>query len=504
MPEQHAIALGIDESTTKTGVGVRSAASSPSSAVQAYADVGNRGGVRWQGQPAFDLAELPGMIVEVLDVLAARGWKFDQPAALSFSIRQHDMVLLGDGDELLLPALTWQCNAATAEVAALRSAGAEEIVGRIEERFILPKLLSVLAQDPSLRRRVRHVMTTGDYLAYQLTGQFRLSTSDALSNGLLEQRDKSLAVDVIRNAGLDPAWFPQIIASGHPIGRVQSTPLAQSSAANTAWNRLRARLAGWQVVAGLGDNHATGVGCGGLIDDRTIVVSAGTSGTINRRVRPNTELKGAAACFEFYDDRLLLLMLADCAAWYQRFVEQHGEGCKHAELNELAISADLSKVRRVRHTPGGDAAARETLPNEWSSMSLGERAASTQLSIVAELLRLVRGMLAEAPGAPPVARYVLTGGLSQSSFFQQAFEAGVDTLAQGGKPTDVDALVSAQADELSYQTAAYGALINALLPSRQGDLAAICHELCPLKPAAAAADARRGQLQKLLVDWTRG
>jgi len=39
-----------------------------------------------------------------------------------------------------------------------------------------------------------------------------------------------------------------------------------------AWSAAGQRLAGWNVVAGLGDNHATGVGCGGLVDDATIVV----------------------------------------------------------------------------------------------------------------------------------------------------------------------------------------------------------------------------------------
>ena len=71
---------------------------------------------------------------------------------------------------------------------------------------------------------------------------------------------------------------------------------------------------------------------------------------------------------------------------------------------------------------------------------------------MAELLRLVNTMLAEAPAAPPVNRYLLTGGLSQSPFFQQAFEAGVANLAPAA-----GVLLSDQADELSYQTAAYGA-----------------------------------------------
>jgi sugar (pentulose or hexulose) kinase len=477
--------LGIDESTTKTGIGVRSA-----DGQQAYASIDNRGATKWHGQPAFDLADLPGMIAEVLGTLSSSSaWRFDKPGALSLSVRQHDMVLLGDDDQPLIAALTWQCNAASAEVATLRAAGVESTVGRIEERFILPKLMWALAQEPDLRSKVRRVLTTGDWVAYMLTGECRLSTSDALSNGLLVQETKQLSSDVIAKAGLDPNWFPAVVESGTEVGKVRSPNRHWP-----VWAAINKILEGWSVVAGLGDNHATGVGCGGLVDDATIVVSAGTSGTINRRVRPSCKLRGDAACFEFYDDRLLLMMLHDCAAWYERFVKAQAGGTKYGELNNLAEAADLQNVRRIEHTPNAPAESRESFPAEWSSMSLGEMAASTQMSIVAELLVRAKAMLAEADGAPPVKRFVLTGGLSQSPFFQQAFAAGVAAIAPGA-----EVLVGAQNDELSYQTAAYGALINALLPARGGDLAAVCRELCPLKPCTTRAS-RGDQLRVLLAD----
>ena len=145
------------------------------------------GGERWQGQPAFDLANVPGMIAGLLD-RSKEGWTWAE-LVLSFSVRQHDMVLLDEAGRLLLPALSWQCNAASQEVLRLRQQGTEAVVGRIEERFILPKLMWALAQAPSLAGQVQHVMTTGDWIAQLLTGRRRLSTSDALSNGLLQQKN---------------------------------------------------------------------------------------------------------------------------------------------------------------------------------------------------------------------------------------------------------------------------------------------------------------------------
>jgi xylulokinase len=241
--------LGFDESTTKTGVGVRG-----EEGRQQFVSIDNRGESTWHGEPAFELAELPGMLVEVMTRLAGHGWTFVRSGGLSFSVRQHDMVLLDASDRPLIPALSWQCNAATEKVAALQSLGAERTVGKIEPRFILPKLMWALSREPTLRARIARVMTTGDYIGYRLTGECRLSTSDAVSNGLLAQADKKLASDVISAAGLDPNWFPPVIPSGQVVGEVRNLP-----GESNEWAKLQSILADWRFVATLGDNHATGV-----------------------------------------------------------------------------------------------------------------------------------------------------------------------------------------------------------------------------------------------------
>jgi sugar (pentulose or hexulose) kinase len=427
------------------------------------------------------------MILEVLGKLRRGGWSPSRSGGLSFSVRQHDMVLLDEHDEPLIPALSWQANAAKAEVAELRAAGAENAVGKIEERFILPKLVWAIRQQPDLRGRIRRVTTTGDWVAYRLTGQARLSTSDAISNGLLVQATKQLAAEVLKGAGLDPAWFPEVIQSGKVVGKVR-----RENAAGP-WSEVESLVDGWQLVAGLGDNHATGVGCGGLVDYNTIVVSAGTSGTINRRVRTDAQVRGNAAKFEFYDDRMLLMMLADCGEWYKRFKEQFAAGRKDRELSELALAADPNKLVRVRTEKIGDK-GREIYPSGFDKLSLGEQTASTQFSIMAELLALVRKMQADVAGGEPVTRFVLTGGLSQSPLFRHLFHAGIEVLAAGGTP-----MVSDRNDELAHQTAAMGAVINAMLPDYEGNMRKLVEELCPLAECPAAEPARAETWRKKLA-----
>lgn len=483
--------LGLDVTTTEFAVAVRD-------------DVGNedyvatpmRGATAWQNDPAFpafDLRAVPGMLRELLGALQARGWRFDRrgeavPGYVSVACRQHDMVVLGQDGEPLLPAISWQCNAAGDESEALRALGVERTVGMIEPRFVLPKLRCVLNRQPDLADRIGAVCMTGDWIAQQLTGRRSLSTSDALSNGLLNQQTRARADEVIQLAGLRAAWFPETAQAGDVVGTVQpitgrprgAQPSAvQPSAMDPSvrahedpWQAVRELLSGWRFVAGLGDNHASAVGSGMTDDYRKLVVSAGTSGTINLSCPKAASLQADSGLlrFEFYHDALLLLlMLADCGAWYNRFLDRFAPELKQAmgELNNLALSADLTALRRVLHD---DMDHLEIFPPSWARTTLGAKVADVQLSIALELLLRVKQMLTavRTAGVCLADTFVLTGGLSQSQFFQCLFYAGVQLLAPGASVK-----VSGRTGPLRYKTSAYGALINAELPRVHGHLAAL-------------------------------
>ena len=471
--EKYARFLGLDISTTAVTMGVRDTQGD-----EDLAAVPMLGSTTWQGQPAVESATLPGMLAEALDSLKEKGWSFAQPGDLCASVRQHDMVLLGASGEVLIPFITWQCNAATAEVEELRRAGAEASVGRIEPRFILPKLKWALRVEPALAAKVRRAMTTGDYMALQLTGVERLSTSDALSNGLLDQKTKALASQAITTAGLDPAWFPAPIESGAPVGKVAAAKAGQ------AWQKVAATLEGWTVRAGLGDNHAGGVGSG-LADRETVVLSLGSSGTVIRRCRPDAQLRGNAARFEYFDDSLLLMMLADCAVWYDRFVREcNSEGLTYAELNRLALEARPAELLFVgqTHTAQGWS---EVYPAGWANLSLGGKVLSTQASIAVHMLRLVKDMLGEVLGADasPIRRFVITGGLSRSALIQSVLETGLRRLV-----ADCRVLVSSRTGPLANKGAVVGALFTAMVGTPgYPDLSAVVEQLGALHEVDASA-----------------
>ena len=481
--ERAARFLGLVCSTTECGL-----AAAAADGTEGYVSVPMAGPVRWHGCPAFDLDALPGMLLELLNRLHDDGWDLSQPGYLSQSWRQHDLTLIdGDGDPLI-PALSWQCNGARAETEALNGlTGFRAAVGTVEERFIAAKLPWALAQEPGLRDGLRAAMTSGDWLAGRLTGgHYRLSASDALSNGLLDQNTKQLASEPLRQAGavldrrLRPEWFPPVIASSGVIGTVEP-------AAASPWRELCERLRGWRVAALLGDNHASAAGCGAAEYD-TMVLSIGTSGTVNlpapHAARPTGEVLG----FEYWDDRLFLLMLADCAAWYERFRSEAAAGTAYEELNRMALEADLDRIVRV---DAGNTAADPGL-------DLPTRVASVHCSIALEMLDRVRAMLAAA--AEPIRTFVVTGGLSRAPLIREALYAGLRLLAETDDRVAEDAriLLNDRSGQLAYKTDALGALINARVAASGRDARQVIAADRSWRPCDAPAPDRGRRLRRLL------
>jgi len=487
MKKKVAMVLGFDLSTTALSCGVRS-----ESGQEDFVSVPMRGKTKWRKQPAHDLWFVPGMILDCLKALRAKGWIFNQGGVLSFSVRQHDMVLLDGDGNLFMPALSWQCNAAKEEVARINDIpGVVESIGMVEPRFILPKLIWAFRQSPDILSQTQMVMTTGDWIVSRLTHNYFISTSDGLSNGLVDQRTKELASDALKSAcsafnsfaGRPRSFaklFSAVIQSGQTVGQVTSV------APYDRWDKVVNILNSWHVFAGLGDNHAGAVGCG-LSDNRTIVISAGTSGTVVRSCPPDKKLVGKAACFEYYNNRLLLMMLADCAAWYDRFaVWFFGSKPDLATMDKMAMEvspADLEFWPAKKRE-----AILKTVPVSILA-STSALFASAQFSIAVELLKLVNQMIYEIdlsdlePGFM-IEKFVLTGGLSRSPFFQKIISIGIHLMDGRSVRGSYDKVfVSDREGPLANQAATLGAMINAMVGAGcYKNLSSAISDLCPLKP----------------------
>ena len=443
--------LGLVCSTTECGL-----AAATEHGSEGYVSLPMPGAVEWHGSPAFGLQALPGTVLELLVRLRDDGWDLSEPGHLSQAWRQHDLALIGRDGEPLIPALSWQCDLAGAQTEALNGMPAfRDAVGTVEERFIAAKLPWALEQEPRLRDELSAVMTSGDWLAGRLTGgRYRLSSSDALSNGLLDQQTKKLATAPLREASrllggnLRPEWFPPVTASSGVVGAVEPS-------AAPGWRELAERLRGWKVAALLGDNHASAAGCGANEYD-TMVLSLGTSGSVNLPAPHSSRPSGDALGFEYWDDRLFLLMLAQCGAWYESFRADAAPGMDYDELNRIALACDPDRIVRV---PEPDP-ARRGCP-ELTGLDLAAQTASTQCSISLEMLDRVRAMLPSA--AEPIRAFVLTGGLSRAPLIRDVLHTGLRMLAETGDRVTAEAriLLNDRSGHLAHKTDALGALVNA-------------------------------------------
>lgn len=454
-------AIGYDLSTTALSVVGRT-----NGGEEAFVSMPMRGATVWRGQPAFDLDQLPGLFVEALEAIKAQSFELAPGVVISGSVRQHDMVLLGKNGRPLIAALSWQCNAATKEVDSLRAKGAEIIVGRLEPRLILPKLLWALNQDPDLESKIGTVMTTGDFVAMQLTGVKTLSSSEALSNGLLVQSTRAFAREFIDSICGHSGWFPPVVKSGRVISW---NPIPDYRSPD--WDAVRSFLSDWIVTVGLGDNHAGAVGSG-LTGRGTIVVSAGTSGTVTRAVKLGAAITGTALKFEYYDDILLLSMMADCASWYERFVKQFTGKTGHAELDALALAGNAVYRHPYPATPSA------SFEHWFFRLPLGAQVKTTQSSIAHHLAKHFRNVWQAVAGGDAdhiVRRAVLTGGLTRSLYFCQTFQK---EIRQFGFKGEIRA--SSRLGPLATQAACLGALINALVGGGlYPSMKAAIKDLCP-------------------------
>jgi sugar (pentulose or hexulose) kinase len=453
--------LGFVFSTTECGIAARS-----DRGFDEYTAVPMEARATWHGWPAHYLEHVPRMMASALRKLQKQGWSFRRPGYLSQAWRQHDLAILGTDDYPLIPAPSWECSGAIEETSILMKQAPRLVraVGKIEPRFAAAKLPWALRMDPGLKSRIDRVMFSGDWVGGMLTGNWRLSVSDALCNGLLEQRTRSLAVAELRAANkvfggrLNPGWFPEVIGSREVVGTVRVRR-------DGGWDAVTRELTGWKVVASLGDNQATAAGAG-TADHGTIVISLGTSGTVNRPCAVEATLRGRALNFEYWDDRLLLLMLPACGAWYNLFRSACEPSRAFRELNELSCGAALTQLQRIRPptTPGQ---LRDLQLLE--GMSRAERVASIQCSIAVELLERTRTMLREVrKPVQPVERFILTGGLMRAPLVRRAIYQGLQQLVPGAMVVQNN-----RRGALAYKTDALGAIYNAAMAHTGQDVATL-------------------------------
>jgi len=218
----------------------------------------------------------------------------------------HDMVLLGAGGEVLIPFnhLAVPCrdgrSRATPQARSRADRGPHRAAFHPSEAEMGTQPRACAGgQNPERHDHGRLIWPSS-------LPAPRAERSDRSSNGLLNQKTKSWPSPPSRWRGSIRAGSRTRSLAARPWGR---WPLGRRLPPGARWPKC-------SRVGPCGPDWATitpgGVGSG-LADRETLVLSLGSSGTVIRRCRPDAQLRGNAARFEYFEDSLLLEMLADCA-----------------------------------------------------------------------------------------------------------------------------------------------------------------------------------------------
>ncbi|MDR3210541.1 MAG: xylulokinase [Planctomycetota bacterium] len=207
----------------------------------------------------------------------------DAVKGLSLSGQMHGVVLLGEDQRPLRPAIIWADQRSADALEEIASRYPREVLGqtilnRPAAGFGLATLVWLRNHEPDILRKTRTVLAAKDYVRFRLTGVLGQEVSDASGTTCLDVRKGDWAFDILSGLGLPDRIFPKISGSLDPAGEINA-----DAARDTG---LRP---GTPVFFGGADNGCAGIGSG-LTEDGCLGINIGTGGQV-----------GVAASEPYYD-----------------------------------------------------------------------------------------------------------------------------------------------------------------------------------------------------------
>ena len=194
-------------------------------------------------------------------------------SAVGLAGQMHGTVLLGEGGELLSPAIIWPDRRSSLQVQEITELiGAERLIeltgSPIATGFQAATVRWIQQNRPELWRRTRAILLPKDYVRYRLTGQIHTDPSDGSGTLLLDVHRRVWSPQILMALGIDEARLPQVQPSTGVAGQVT----------RQAAEALGLR-AGTLVVTGAADTASSALGAG-IVDAQTLLLTISTGGQI--------------------------------------------------------------------------------------------------------------------------------------------------------------------------------------------------------------------------------
>ena len=193
--------------------------------------------------------------------------------AISLAGQMHGLVVLDEHLEVIRPAILWNdqrsaplCREYTDRLGLpflLEHTGNQLLPG-----FTAPKLLWMREHEPDAFASIRHVLLPKDYVRHRLGEALASDVSDASGTGVFDCGRRTWSTAMLEALELPAEWWPHAAESQEIVDR-----LGARAASDTGLE------AGTPLVAGAGDQAASGVGTG-ITREGLVSTTIGTSGVV--------------------------------------------------------------------------------------------------------------------------------------------------------------------------------------------------------------------------------
>ncbi|HLY94451.1 MAG TPA: xylulokinase [Gaiellaceae bacterium] len=132
---------------------------------------------------------------------------------MGFAGQMHGLVVLGDDDRVLRPAILWNDQRTAAECAEIEErVGLERLIALTGNRaltgFTAPKLLWLRRHEPDVFARIAQVLLPKDYVRFRLTGERAIDVADASGTLLFDVARRRWSDEVCGALDIPGAWLP--------------------------------------------------------------------------------------------------------------------------------------------------------------------------------------------------------------------------------------------------------------------------------------------------------
>ena len=193
--------------------------------------------------------------------------------SVGLSGQMHGLVLLDENDAVLRPAILWCDQRTGAEVDDLNRIIGKDRILEITANpaltgFTAAKILWVQKHEPELWSKVKKILLPKDYVRLKLTGTYATDVSDGSGMQLMHIAGRCWSQEILDKLGIREDQLGRLVESPEITGTV--TPEA---------SRLTGLPQTAVVVGGAGDNAASAVGTGVVVDGAAFL-TVGTSGVL--------------------------------------------------------------------------------------------------------------------------------------------------------------------------------------------------------------------------------